>query len=667
MIAPIALSELTPGSKQYEFVEEINASIEHLNHYIEQYNASTSRDLLLDIEQFKQNIERKYPAKCYSQCEDYIRNIQNKLSTELQEGFLASGIERDAPNELAGLIRDISPQQLSYLHQFLRQENLDLIKQYINEEKLPEAFRHYDVSVLSKGNNDVYQFTHVGTNTSYVLTIGNRLNQPLDIANKLGEQTSYVINPDASRQFSYLSNHSSFVTQNISVLPYYPEGSLLGYRKSLQDNNANYMEMITQIVETALSLYTDMAVLFLDLQQRQIAFPDAKNANFIINNDYDKNKKNRLVITDTKSFFPVDEQLNFQNDRPGNKWYRVLSTTFYKPPEHPKLNPGDYLSTDISHVLKPMNADSLHVFILGRNLYQFLANVRSHYFQHKYDVKSYDFDRSVFTKSPKGHQLAQLIKQMLEPDAEKRIKLVDVINQLNSIRLNLNIEDIKKINEDKLAELSTQFTQLLRIHEMSESTLISAYLAQKKAINNSQNSLSILNQLGSELESYLSGSNQLKLLDPRFAIIKTIDEMIYDYSTNSDIVAYFFEKREFVRTGQPTSAELEQLNVKLTSYVNNPELLKSIDLQYKAINKLDKLSKRHSSPVMLTYINNKRSLVKAKTLNFSGLMALNTELQSYIDRPRWFYFKQSVSQLVHKKTPEPPEQPSVSKIRPNDY
>jgi hypothetical protein len=391
VIDAISIVEVEPGTNEYDFILAVNGYITEINRLIDAYNQVNDVKTLIEIEQIKTTIEGKYPAIFYSGCLDYVEIIQINLFNELQAGFTACGFQREEPCELAHLIRTIPYEELAALYEALINIEQGLL---VN---LPEKFKGYGIVLLSNGNNFVYQFTELNTGKPYILSIGDLLNRPKELGIQLGNETRYVKNPYVSRQYTYGTDEdpetgvSTYFTWNINVFPFYKQGSLDNYHAQLTDNK-NKLQVVTQ-------QYVQMVDILLDLQNKHRAMPDAKYSNWMVDD------QDNLVIIDTKSMIAVNEQLDYQKTLPENRWYNhyIFSEMF----ADPQLLSGEF------------NADSLHVFIVGRNL--------------SFSLIDSDYDNPIL-ETPQGEELATLIEQMTTNDLSQRITLSQVKTELEYIQ-----------------------------------------------------------------------------------------------------------------------------------------------------------------------------------------------------------------------------------------
>jgi hypothetical protein len=420
----------------------------------------------------------------------------------------------------------------------------------------------------------------------------------------------------------------------------------------------DYRERLTEphVVNAALGIYIDMAHFFLYLQKNGIAFTDAKNYNFIFNRHGQKEKQHQIVVTDTKGFVAVDKNLYYDVRLLDNKWQALISTPIFNPPEFP-IPSAVYTHDDTDKYRRgTFNADKLHVFVLGRNLYQFLTDSKDEIFVDKCEVSSYDFTQPIFNKSSAGWALAALIKQMLEPNFDQRITLINAKDQLEKIK-NRELIRTKDANGTKLHNLSN--TQKVK-DWMSESAIILQDIQKKRDINSKPfSSLETLSDLNQQLSAYENNLEILKSLDPSVDARIKLKKLANRYSRNDEVIAYSEDKLE--AAGRLSYEELDALEKEVQSYLDDSEQVKSLELRYKNLQQLDILSRQldilsrqHSSSVMSQYIKNKRELVNSDTLSLADLDKLNTKLQYYIDHPNTGFLKRLAVSVFSK--PKPPSE-----------
>jgi serine/threonine protein kinase len=427
-----------------EFINQINTDyLPSLNAFIADYNNNEGVDdveihelrcaQLIEIEKIKNQIENRYPASYFTCCPDYIEKIQKKLCNELYTGFVEYGLKIDNSCELAELIRTLSHEELGELYQALTMGTYS--------ERIKSKLSGYAIECLSRGNNYIFQLTHAARNESFMVRIGDQLNQPRSQAIELGYQTTYLKNPYASRQYSGLvnvrgyDNHRKKViglkqgTVIIDVLPFYKNSDLATYHAGIIESQAQ--DGLLSIIRD----YQQMVDILLDLQSKHKVFLDAKLSNWMVDDN------GKLAIVDAKSILAVTPELEYDAALAENEGHKHVHSTLYDPPEYASLQ---------------FNADKVHAFITGKNLYDTL-------YSNKNNKK--------WIASPLGMDLHELIDQMLQRDPMKRITLSQVKAELSYIqqpRLRANAlmkiyssmvegregEALIKIQSGKLATLS---------------------------------------------------------------------------------------------------------------------------------------------------------------------------------------------------------------------
>jgi dsDNA-binding SOS-regulon protein len=411
--------------KQNDFIQQINRDIKELNLLISDYNTSTvNRDqALIAIETAKKTIEEQYPNFCISACIDYMDNIQTTLSNQLQAGFAACGVQRTYPNALVHFISTASSEHLTQLIRCLDKLN----SKGSMGMRLPNILDGYQFVKLKSGNNQNYIATDTVTSEQYIIKIENRMGMPRALASALEQKTGHIIAPYTSRPLSYNNNarQEMRITRNLQVLPYTPYGDLENFRRIINDTPDD-------VYCFALHLYSQMALIFLDLQQHGAAFTDAKNMNWLVFADADGFS---IKIADSKALEPIDATtLLCDKKQAHNEWYSGYVGLLTTPALHPKeINKRQF------------NADALHVFLLGKNLYHFLRGVPLSYFKDHETIAPYGFHAPIFAK-PLGQYFAILIQQMTNHDPRQRMTLQQVKRELDELTeltaLNIPLEQI---------------------------------------------------------------------------------------------------------------------------------------------------------------------------------------------------------------------------------
>ena len=417
------------GVSQYEkekilrFVDSVNDSIPHINQLIDSYTKETDPEEKISLlKQLHREVESLYAKgfdKAISRSIDYVFHIQKVLFYGIQEEFKALGfpsIQRDALNESrrelshpespAEIIANMLPEKASKLAEILSSgKGLDkdrLSALYEVGEAGKEAFddflSKYSIECFSDVNSKNFILTRIETTLKErcVLKLEDRLGMSSEMEARLREtELQGVLAPiSADRQVTYAVSDNEFVTRRLVVTEYYDGKDLTQHAKKHVDDEAR--------LDSAIKIYTEMADILTRMEAEGCAFPDMKNANWLID------KNGHLRISDTKTFLPIRENgsLDTGGDTP-------LSTSFMGPPEICFFS---------------VQADKMHSYLYAKDLYQYLTGAPSEYFFVDPDnlfsdlktVDELDFNLPVF-QTERGQLLAPLIKDMmLERPAKNR-------------------------------------------------------------------------------------------------------------------------------------------------------------------------------------------------------------------------------------------------------
>lgn len=137
----------------------------------------------------------------------------------------------------------------------------------------------------------------------------------------------------------------------IAVCEYCPGGNIIEFGRNLSDK---------QRMEQAPLIFSQMATTLTSLRNEGLAHPDSKNQNWlvILNN----NNMPQLKVIDTKAIVRTRKGMINEAWLDHKKFFMIKSKEYY-PPEL-KLRRGK----------RKANADGVHAYILGKNLYQFITN-----------------------------------------------------------------------------------------------------------------------------------------------------------------------------------------------------------------------------------------------------------------------------------------------------
>lgn len=158
----------------------------------------------------------------------------------------------------------------------------------------------------------------------------------------------------------------------------------------------------------ALHIYSQMSVILKKLTENRCAFIDMKNNNWLID------EAEQLVVADTKSFLYTDEHGNIDYRTPYNRWHSTTCS--------PYITPREYSTS------YPFSSEKLMVYVLGKNLYQFLTQCPGTYLNEKDEGALLDFSNPIFHSSL-GSEFREFIKLMIRPNPADRPSLDLVLNK----------------------------------------------------------------------------------------------------------------------------------------------------------------------------------------------------------------------------------------------
>ena len=210
-------------------------------------------------------------------------------------------------------------------------------------------------------------------------------------------------------------------------------------------------------IKSALTIYTQMAEILIQLKDNNCAFIDMKNTNWLIDD------KNFIQIADTKGFVPTRSDGVFDCDSYESRWFRFVSTKYMNPPEF--------------SYSRSFDVDKAHAYMLGKNLYQYLTDNDSFYYA-GHEAKYYNFMNPVFTSSPIGKRMEILIKALIKPDPTSRMNVSNALKTLKKIEIDFKeIVDLKAecrrlLNEIKLLDLNASTSQRQAMYQNVEFEIV---------------------------------------------------------------------------------------------------------------------------------------------------------------------------------------------------
>lgn len=405
-----------PKKEMQAFITSANQSI---NLYNQSHNTDEKKALLAELQKKVQVFEYKFPASYFASSTEY-KSFHHALFKEIQNQYAALGVTslrntNDNPASLAEIIANMSPEKADELFKCLSDSAnpsrplyelpIKLYTLYSQQDTSQEAqnfktfLQENQISFLGGGNSKSFQVTNVTTNHTEVLKIDYRLDTPRNVEAHLRQYAplKQIFAPiTAERQVFAKTQADGHISRTLQVTEYYAQGDLHSHR-STQNN-------VYDIQYYAGKFFEQMANVFLDIQEAGCIFPDAKITNWLLDAD------NNVIIADTKSFLFADSQGKYSRDTLGNKYTNVITTEAFSPPEF-----NDQF----------MQNDSTHAFILGKNLYRYLA-VKNIYSSNGAD---FDYNSPVFTNGD-GPLYKALITNLVKPNPAERMPIRDAMDEL---------------------------------------------------------------------------------------------------------------------------------------------------------------------------------------------------------------------------------------------
>lgn len=415
------------------------------------YNVKDKLKALTRIEASAQAIREAYPGNYLSKITNYNAEININFFNQVKQQRVRLN-ERlsppvpiipalKPPTTLEEMVAQISPEKLKKMMEILsfgtnfRINDLGNLypKASRNESKADKEERemfasflaNHTISYLGGGNAQNFRIQRKNSSEEKVLKVEYRFDSPKAAARDLRENAlkGKMTSISTERQSTFYHARHGLTTCSLLVTPLIRGGDLEKHISLLpKDNHARSTHTI--------DLGTQMADMFLAIQPNY-AFTDPKTSNWLVN------ENGKLQIADDKSFVPAKKGVYIEQFA-DQKGYDGIITSGYMYPK--ELDRGTF------------DVDSMHVHMLGKNLYQIMTNcdndtlrnlkpdkVKSGLFRKSSD---FYFDKPVF-KTPEGQLIKEIIKQAIQPDAKNRISLIEARRQLAAISSTLKAAPIK--------------------------------------------------------------------------------------------------------------------------------------------------------------------------------------------------------------------------------
>lgn len=412
----------------------INQQIDILNAWIKAYNEATEPDekaqALNRIKQGSQYIQDYHRGDVLNALPDLQNQIHKTLFQEIQTHteLLSAPIVPSLvmpvvtfDEMLSGMSADKLSQFLEILSHGANINFFALSALYPPGDTSLEAQRfdnfksNYNLDFLGGNNAQNFKLTNTSTLEETVVKVEYRMGSPKLLEKNLrhGVLQDRLAPVFTERQASF--NHAVHgpTTCCLVQTALVKGGDLEACAKRYPDEQERFA--------VAVDLYGQMCDVFLAMESNQTAFPDAKNTNWLVDD------QNRLQLADTKSFIPINPDGKFI--KAANMWqgFLCILTPYVSPPEiipNPNISNQSMIAVD---------ANAMHVYMLGKNLYQFVTDCPYYVLS---DTQKLNFELPVF-KTPDGILLKNLIQHAIQDDPAQRIRVEEVKTQLATIQANM--------------------------------------------------------------------------------------------------------------------------------------------------------------------------------------------------------------------------------------
>jgi len=439
------------------FLRAIRNDIDQLNQTIESYNSTNDiqekRRLMEHIYWQTRNLQDTYPGDIMTGFADYQTEILHNLFVDLQshkerlnklsppvdilskpasldtEVSPVEMLERMVPNKVSALLAILSAGEncdLNTLNELYSFQNLD---DELEELHAFEGFLSKNtIGFLGGGNAQNFKVTqNADPSQVFVLKVEERLNMPKRIERYLRATVLRdVLAPIyAERQAKFMRAArpphypATETTCSLLLTAYCPGGNL----EKHSDN-----QMYRDRLHNGLNLYSQMGDVLTRISSQNCAFPDIKNTNWLVD------EHGKLRLADTKSFVMTDGNGYVNTENLKENGYGFITTRYMNPPEF--------------YQTRVFSADKMHVYMLGKNLYQYLSNCDASML--KKPPSSFDYSSPIFL-APEGIVLKKLISEMLEDLPANRLSMSEALAQLDQIKA---LSDVKQSCYTLLDELA---------------------------------------------------------------------------------------------------------------------------------------------------------------------------------------------------------------------
>lgn len=440
-----------PREDMVKFTKEVNLLIDQYN---KQDKDSSKIDTLKEIQKKIQEIDYKYRPSQLARSPGY-QSAHDSLFKDIQYQYSSLGVSSfSSPKKSSSLpevIANMSPEKTNQLLGILNKgkeadldNELKALYQPTDKSEEAKAFRQFlkehEISFLGGGNSKNFKVTRLKDGTESVLKVDNRLDMPRNIESHLREKLGDKFAPiDTERTAIGKDSEGKPIQRTLLVTEFCKGGSV--------DQQRSQFTTVPELVENTGKIFEQMSSVMLDIQEAGCMFPDAKITNWLVDED------NKIRLADTKSFLFTDKNGNYHSDIPGNEYCGFISTGGFQPPEFYKSS---------------MSSDSVHAYILGKNLYYYTSGKLGK----GDDGSKYDFSGQFF-KTKEGPEYKEIIEGLIKPDPSKRMPVREAVDRLFMIN-NPEFKDV--------------FTDLKKLKFGENDKVMNDYIRDKqKQINSTTN------------------------------------------------------------------------------------------------------------------------------------------------------------------------------------
>lgn len=487
------VKHIKANSSLKKFVTHVNQDIDRLNVLIDIYNKSTPGeriDSLKAIFDQKLLIENKYSDRSVSQCPSYVAEIQDKLFLSIQQEFAINGLQMDdatiqpeATNSFSKLLVKMEPEKVNQLIAILSAgaafDRNALASLYPNgsNAEFDEFLMNNGITYLGGSNSKNFKISPYDGSKPYVLKVENRMGScKLPVVHLRKGALQDTLTTVMAERPGTIQQKEGVITRTLLTTELCSGGDLMAHSKKQGLNS-------TLRSEKAINIYSQMNDVLLAISDAGCAFPDMKNANWLID-EHDK-----VLLADTKAFvFSDNGLLDFTTLKKNGS--ALLSTQYINPPEFRKeLYEG-----------RSISVDKMQAFMLGKNLYEYVSQCDALDLYGKNDASQLKFNQIIF-KTDKGKALKSLIEDLVKEDPANRISLEDARLRLSHIE---QMAETNPIQHEELKQNNLNTLELIRRYNFGEKDVkMNEFIQQKEDLIMKTNDPSLLREIQKDLQNIL--------------------------------------------------------------------------------------------------------------------------------------------------------------------